>query len=173
MSPTTVIVVSRLAALADRLRPRSDDGDVHRDERVEYFELIMDGFGGFLVIYAVALSLVRRDWLVALWYPTAVVALLVVARFVFFRPHVVVGPDVVVLVGVLRAHRVELFRVRRAVAVVGGIRLELTDGSHVAGPGLRTHAGRDLTAFSSVANEINHRIAERFPTGCDGDASPT
>lgn len=115
---------------AERLRPRSNEGDVFRDEWVEQFEILVDCMG---------------------------------ARLVFFRPHLVVGDDLLVLSGVFGARRVALTEVRTAVASEGSLKLKLIGGDEVYVPGhfLWGHARCDCYAY--LAAVVNRRLEGRAP----------
>ncbi|MBK9972139.1 MAG: hypothetical protein IPP16_15950 [Acidimicrobiaceae bacterium] len=148
-----------MATWTERLRPRSTEGDVYRDEWVEQFELILDG-AGILIAFLSALRFVAGgEWLAAAGFLTILAAMIVAARFVFFRPHLVVGDTVLVLAGVLRTRRIPVAEVRKAVASKGALKLTLTDGDEVHVPGhfLWIHARGDCYAY--LAQTINARIA--------------
>ena len=68
-----------MAAWAERLRPRSTEGDVYRDEWVEQFELIFDG-GGVLITSLSAVSfVVNGEWLWGAGFLILIAAMIVVA----------------------------------------------------------------------------------------------
>jgi hypothetical protein len=148
-----------VVAWKERLRPRSTEGDVYRDEWLERSELIFDG-GCVLIASLAAVSFVANDeWLWDTVMLIAPVVMIMVARLVFFRPHLVVGGDVLVLAGVFHTRRIPVGEVRRAVAAKGALKLELTDADEVYVPGhfLLTHAHGARYAY--LAQTINARVA--------------
>lgn len=148
-----------MAAWTERLRPRSTEGDVYRDEWVECFELIFYGTAILIATLSGVSFVANGEWLAGAGFLTLVAAMVVVARLVFFRPHLVVGDNVLVLAGVLRTRRIPVAEVRRAVASKGALKLTLTDGDEVYVPGhfLWSHARGDRYAY--LAQRINARIA--------------
>lgn len=160
-----------MAAWTERLRPRSTEGDVYRDEWVECFELIFDGAGILVASLSAVSFMANGDWASGAGFLAILAAMIVVARLVFFRPHLVVGDNVLVLAGVLRTRRIPVADVRRAVASKGALKLTLTDGDEVYVPGhfLWSHARGDRYAY--LARRINARIASpTLASDAEGDS---
>ena len=151
----------------ERLRPRSVEGEVYRDGWIEVFELIFDGAGVLIAVVAAVTFIRDGQWLAAAGCVALLTAMIAAARFSFFRPHLVVGAEVLVLVGRARTRRVLLADVRKAVASKGMLKLILTDGDEVYVPGHFewSHARGDCYAY--LAQEINFRIAKLAPARSD------
>ena len=158
-----------MATWTERLRPRSTEGDVYRDEWVELFELIFDGAGLLIASLSAVSFIAHGEWLLGAGFIAMVGAMIVVARVVFFRPHLVVGDNVLVLAGVLSTRRIPVAEVRRAVASKGALKLTLTDGDEVYVPGhfLWSHARGDCYAY--LAQTVNARIASQTIAPDAGD----
>ncbi len=152
-----------MSALTDRLRPRSTEGSVYRDEWVERFEPIYYGFGLLIVSLSAVVFAVHGDWLAGAGFLAVIAGMMLVARF-GFRVHLVVGDDALVLAGLFRTRRVPLAEVRKAVAAKGALKLVLVDGDEVYVPGhfLWSHARGD--SYSYLADTINAQVVARAIT---------
>ena len=156
---------NRVAALVVRLQPRSSEGDVYRDEAVELIEVMTDAWGLFVAAGGALLFVASGQWLLGVVPVAFVAAMLALARVVFFRPHLVMGDETLVLVGVFRARRIAYVDVRRAVAAHGALKLVLTDGDEVYVAGhYRTAWWARGERYSYLAERINARIASRKET---------
>ena len=84
-------------------------------------------------------------------------------RLVFFRPHLVVGHDVLVLAGILRTRRLPVAEVRRVVAANRALKLKLklklTDGDEVYVPGHFLYGLGRGDCYAYLAQTVNARIA--------------
>ncbi len=117
---------------------------------------------GVAIAFVGAVTFVAHgEWLLGAGFVTVVALVLMIARLVFFRPHLVVGDDVLVLSGVFGARRVALTEVRTAVASEGSLKLKLIGGDEVYVPGhsLWGHARGDCSAY--LAAVINRRLEGR------------
>jgi hypothetical protein len=158
-----------VSALLDRLQPRSLDGDVYRDEWVERFEPIFYGFALFIALASALAFATQGEWLLGAGFVATVAATVGLARLMFFRAHLVVGDEVLVLVGVFRPRRISFGDVQKAVAADGSLKLKLTDGEevHVPGHTYWSHARGDV--YSNLADIINARLVARAESkGSDG-----
>ena len=132
---------------------------MYRDEWIERFELIFYGGGGLIAAVSAVSFALNGEWLWGAGFVILIAAMIFVARLVFFRPHLVVGNDVLVLAGVFRTRRIPVAEVRCAVTAKGALKLKLADGDEVYVPGhfMWSHARGDCYAY--LANTINSRIA--------------
>lgn len=146
-------------AWRERLRPRSSEGDVYRDEWVEMVEPIFYGAFFLLAFLGVVNMVAQGEWLIGAGFLLMLSAMILVTRVWFFRPHLVVGNNLLVLVGVLGTRWISIVEVRSAVAAKGALKLKLADGHEVYVPGhfLWSHARGDC--YEYLAQKINARIA--------------
>ena len=148
------------------LRPRSAEGTVYREPGTEYFELIWFGFMLFFAVCGVVLAISGNPW--GIGFAAASLALGGLARLAFFRPHVVVGEDTLVLVGIFHTRRIAYERVRRVTEVGDGLNLVLTDYEEIAVPGhwmVQFRFGGNWAEHGKLMNAINERVAARFDAG--------
>ena len=124
--------MSRLTALCE---PRSDEGSVHRDDWATQFEPIFYLVAAAVGVAGFVTSAVGGEWQWAALMLLVPASMVVVARRFFFRPHLVIADDSLVLVGIFSTRRIPMVTVKCAVAERGSLRLVLVDGDEAYVPG--------------------------------------
>ena len=131
---------------------------MYRDDLVERFESLFDVVVCVIAVFGVAVGIAQSDWASVVIFVVVAFATLVGARRLVVRPHLVVGTDVLILVGAMRTRRLSMREVRRAVAEHGSLRLVLVDYTEVYVPG---HFGRHALGkeYQHLAATINNAVA--------------
>lgn len=150
----------------ERLSPRSDGGEVCRDEFLAYFEPL---FYGILLLTSVVAVVGPSAWPQKLASVLGSLTATALTRFLMFRPHLVLGRDVLVLVGVFGRRRVPMEQVREAIGSRSALQLVLVDGDKVTVPGHHWRHGR-REGYADLAARINRRLAEAV--AAHGDRPP-